>query len=154
MELYNCCLCCRFVWQQRCVCLLYFYIGAWRAGSAYTSPSSTQNSALTQTPSPAGNSTSALPTETSETTFQESFLGSLIGAVLMAGALWLQAGFWCILRNANDVVANEGNRRATPYSPFAGSFMHGPIRSVTGWTTNNHRSGRIPHNSTSRKQCR
>ena len=69
-----------------------FTLGPGEAGSAYTSPSSTQNSALTQTPSPAGNSTSALPTETSETTFQESFPWQLIGAVLMAGAAMVAGG--------------------------------------------------------------
>lgn len=54
------------------------------AGSAYTSPKPSQNSGATQTPASADNSTSTLPTETSEPASQEPFPLLLISAAFVA----------------------------------------------------------------------
>jgi hypothetical protein len=50
-----------------------FTLGPGEAGTAYASPSPNLNSASTQTPASADNSTSTLPTKTSEPTPQEPF---------------------------------------------------------------------------------
>ena len=70
-----------------------FTLGPGEAGSAYTSPSSNRNSTSTQTPAYAENSTSTLPTESSEPVSQEPFpwLPVTAASVAVAAAVALTA---------------------------------------------------------------